>query len=102
MAKVTKKLQITLPKAVATELGIGPGTELSVEAAGDVVRLRPIEPTDESPRTESLIARLEAFDEASERQRQRDAYLRAQQPEIFADSARGWKREDLYDRGLPR
>jgi AbrB family looped-hinge helix DNA binding protein len=101
MAKVTEKLQITLPKAVATQLGIGPGTELVVEAAGEVIRLRPARV---APAKRDLEARLRDFDQDTERQRERDAQLRAAAPELFTASPdRGWRREDLYaDRGLRR
>ena len=101
MAKVTKKLQITLPKGLSTALGIGPGTELAVEAAGEVMRLRPVDSLTPSNPSDTQ-SKVEAFDEATERQRQRDARLRAEQPDLFENPTRGWKREDLYDRGLPR
>jgi bifunctional DNA-binding transcriptional regulator/antitoxin component of YhaV-PrlF toxin-antitoxin module len=38
MAKVTSKLQVTVPKALA-ENAIRPGDEIAWEAAGDVIRV---------------------------------------------------------------
>lgn len=99
MAKVTKKLQVTIPKAVADAHGIRPGADLSFESAGDVIRVRPR--TVRPGSTESGVQdRLRAFDEATERQRSRDALLRAS--DIFDLKERGWRREDLYTRGVPR
>jgi hypothetical protein len=42
--------------------------------------------------------RLKRFDEATRRQREREKQ-RGEQPLLLED--RGWKREDLYDRGRP-
>jgi AbrB family looped-hinge helix DNA binding protein len=41
MTKVTSKLQVTLPKAVAKQLGINPGDEIDWEIAGAELRLIP-------------------------------------------------------------
>lgn len=41
MGKVTSKLQLTLPKRLADELGIAPGDEIDFESAGDHIRLIP-------------------------------------------------------------
>lgn len=99
MAKVTKKLQVTIPKAVADAHGIRPGADLEFESAGEVIRVRPRQPV---PAADEPGDRLRAFDEATERQRARDATLPKEHPEIFENPGRGWRREDLYDRGLPR
>jgi bifunctional DNA-binding transcriptional regulator/antitoxin component of YhaV-PrlF toxin-antitoxin module len=90
MAKVTSKLQLTLPRALAKRYGIAPGDEVAWEAAGDVIRLVPTsaaEPVD-------IAERLRLFDKATERQHERER----QQP-VEPASDRGWKREDLYERG---
>jgi bifunctional DNA-binding transcriptional regulator/antitoxin component of YhaV-PrlF toxin-antitoxin module len=90
VAKVTSKLQVTLPKALAERYRIAPGDEITWEAAGDVIRVVP-------PRKKpaaSIAARLRLFDQATERQRQRDS-ARPKDPE----ATRGWTRDDLYDRG---
>ena len=39
MAKVTSKLQVTVPKALAEKYAIRPGDEIAWEAAGDVIRV---------------------------------------------------------------
>lgn len=89
MAKVTSKLQVTVPKALADRYGIEPGDEIEWEAAGDVIRVVP------SPRVgaSDLSKRRRLFDQATERQRDRE---RARRPE--AASERGWVREELYER----
>lgn len=94
MAKVTSKLQVTLPKAVADEYGIRPGSEIEFVPAGDVIRLV----TGSTVAPPSLERRLQLFDEATRRQRRREAAGgRLRRPK-----ARGWSREDLYRRGLSR
>lgn len=96
MAKVTSKLQITIPKRIADEYGISPGDELDFQPAGDAIRLIPAG----APRSARLspTERLRLFDEATKRQRAREASL------SVADSPveRGWTRDELYDRGEPR
>ena len=70
MSKVTSKLQVTIPKVVAERYGIHPGDEIHWEPAGEVIRVVP--PRLPSPRL-SLEERLRLFDEATERQRAREA-----------------------------
>ena len=41
MTKVTSKLQVSLPKALADQYGIRPGDDLAWEAAGDIIRVIP-------------------------------------------------------------
>lgn len=95
MAKVTSKLQVTLPKALAEQYGIRPGDEIEWVAAGDAIRVVPaarhrgVLPTEE---------RLKLFDEATERQRRRQRGRRKGKRPID----RGWTREELYERGGPR
>jgi bifunctional DNA-binding transcriptional regulator/antitoxin component of YhaV-PrlF toxin-antitoxin module len=93
MARVTSKLQVTLPKALAERYHIEPGDEIAWEAAGDVIR---VVPTRAKPGRDTG-ARLRVFDEATARQSQRDRAA------SFAPANdRGWTREELYDRGRPR
>ena len=40
-AKISSKGQLVLPKAVRDAYGLGPGSEVEVESAGDVIVLRP-------------------------------------------------------------
>ena len=92
MAKVTSKLQVTVPKALARQLGIRPGDEIEWEAAGETIRVTKAkrrQPADD------LKLRLELFDQATKRQRQRQSERRGPP----APRGRGWKREELYARG---
>jgi AbrB family looped-hinge helix DNA binding protein len=96
MAKVTSKLQVTVPKAIAAQYGIRPGDEIEWVPAGDAIRVVPagrgaVGATD-------LQSRLKLFDAATERQRLRQS----KRPRRPARGDRGWKREDLYDRARPR
>ena len=95
MSKVTSKLQVTVPKAVADRFGIKPGDEIQWEAVGAVIHLIP--PGVRRPRL-SVEDRLKAFDEATARQRRRQAKRRA----AGTMKGRGWRREDLYQRAQPR
>ena len=95
MSKVTSKLQVTLPKAIADRFGIRPGDQIEWETAGDAIRIHL------PSRTGSLdrAARLKLFDQGTQRQREREA---RQGAPSRSGGDRGWKREDLYDRGRPR
>ena len=93
MSKVTSKLQITIPKTVATHFGIQPGDELEWVEAGDTIRLglvgRP------SLSRASVAERLQWFDQATVRQQDRQT----NRPEAVTNQDRGWTREELYERG---
>jgi bifunctional DNA-binding transcriptional regulator/antitoxin component of YhaV-PrlF toxin-antitoxin module len=98
VSKVTSKLQVTIPKVIAEQYAIEPGTEVYFEPAGEAVRLRlAAEPPPEGHDTEY---RLRLFDEATKRLRRRQARVLAQLGVEATD--RGWRREDLYDRGVSR
>lgn len=94
MAKVTSKLQVTIPKTLAAEFGIEPGDDIEWSASGDAIRL--------SRRTKvrelDVRARLQLFDKATLRQKEREKAMK--RPRSGAD--RGWTREELYDRGRSR
>ena len=94
MGKVTSKLQVTVPKAVAEQFGIQPGDEIEWQPAGDFIRVFPT--TSPRKRDKDLKERLRRFDEAVERQRRRER--RGPRP---AGTGRGWTREELYRRGQP-
>jgi AbrB family looped-hinge helix DNA binding protein len=94
MSKVTSKLQVTIPKAVADAYGIVAGSEVFFEPAGASIRLR----LETDPLNLDLEERLALFDAETARQAQRDAVHCAVPP----PSDRGWTREELYDRALPR
>jgi bifunctional DNA-binding transcriptional regulator/antitoxin component of YhaV-PrlF toxin-antitoxin module len=102
MAKVTSKLQVTLPKALAARYGIEPGGEIEWEAAGETIRIHPIGARRDTDRVEE---RLRTFDQARERQRLRERARRKGRPAAKRPARardRGWKREDLYKRGRSR
>jgi AbrB family looped-hinge helix DNA binding protein len=93
VAKVTSKLQVTLPKALADRYGIAPGDEIEWEAAGDVIRVVPPRRSE----ARDVASRLKLFDQATARQRDRERRVRP-----APAAKRGWTREELYDRGRPR
>jgi len=88
MAKVTSKLQVTIPKQLARAYRIAPGDEIQWEAAGEVIRVVPAERSRESIAVED---RLRLFDQASERQQRRERSGARRAP----GRKRGWRREDL-------
>jgi AbrB family looped-hinge helix DNA binding protein len=96
MAKVTSKLQLTLPKRLAERYGISPGDEVEFAAAGDIIHLIP-GGRPRSPRL-SRPERLRLFDEASTRQREREERMNLP---AGPSPKRDWRREDLYGRGEP-
>lgn len=91
MSKVTKKLQVSVPKALAERYGIAPGDDLRWEAAGDVLRVIP--PDRQQPLRLTRFERLQLFDASTVRQRERQAHLH-----VEPTAERGWQREDLYER----
>lgn len=96
MSKVTSKLQLTLPKSIAAQLGIKPGDQIDWEIAGDIVRVIPV--SKRKRNKQHLQTRIRLFNAATQRQQEREAtfdpaLLRAAHPD------RGWTREDLYSRG---
>jgi AbrB family looped-hinge helix DNA binding protein len=91
MSKVTSKLQVTIPKAIAEQHAIRPGVEVRFVSVGDAIRLEP--PKSFKPLT--IAERLRIFDAATRR-------LRRKKWKGKPPADRGWTREELYDRGLPR
>ena len=94
MSKVTSKLQVTVPKALAERYGIRPGDDIRFEEAGEVLRVVPAS-ADATREGLDVEVRLRLFDDATERQRKREGQRRAGRV-----STRGWTREELYERGL--
>lgn len=99
MPKVTSKLQLTVPKAIADQYGIRPGDELQWVPAGEVIRVIPSKRRTRS-QVPTLEERLELFDKATQRQRRREGALRKTGAVPAKSGDRGWKREELYRRGL--
>lgn len=95
MAKVTSKLQVTLPRAIADRYGIRPGDDIQWQPAGTVIQVVP--PGKQAP-VLSLEDRLKLFDAATIRQKLRQR--RRGKPGRTVD--RGWRREDAYTRGRAR
>ncbi len=99
MAKVTSKLQLTLPKKIAEAHGISPGDQIEFESAGDVIRIyrREADVMDVNKASLSQAERLRLFEEATKRQRARERTLSISKDQSeVAD--REWTREALYDR----
>ena len=97
MAKVTKKLRSTVPKAIASQYGIRPGDRVELIPAGETIRMIP------SRRLKPISAqeRLCIFDGIIKRVDARAAEHNGK-PAHRGDD-RSWTREDLYDgRGLSR
>ena len=97
MSKVTSKLQVTVPKSIADRFNIKPGDSIEWEAAGEIIRVVP-----RRKRAKSAVApqdRLQHFDRATERQREREGTLDPALLAAPARAGRGWTRPDLYDRG---
>ena len=92
MAKITTKLQVTIPKVIADQYGIRPGDEIEWVAAGETIR---VVPPGRRARALDLETRLRMFDAATERQKRRQAVGRKARP----SRNRGWGREELYERG---
>lgn len=95
MSKVTSKRQITIPKRIADEYGIAEGDDVMWIAEGGAIKLLPHRQRAEAMGRED---RLHLFDQATDRQRKRDAERRTTSP----PEDRGWTREELYDRDRTR
>ena len=98
MSKVTSRLQVTLPKAIAEQLGIRPGDEINWEISGDAMRVIPAAKKRRARKKDDPSLRLRLFDQATRRQRQRETSL---DPALMRTvvAGRGWTREKLYTRG---
>jgi bifunctional DNA-binding transcriptional regulator/antitoxin component of YhaV-PrlF toxin-antitoxin module len=103
MAKVTSKLQLTLPKAIADQYKIRPGDELDWLPAGETMRVvKRSRSASRRADAATLQQRLRLFEQATARQEKRNDAFRKKHALGAQPSNRGWRREDLYDRGLPR
>ena len=93
ISRVTSKLQVTIPKAIAQRYGIEPGVDVEWLPAGDAIRVVP--PTGHA-RGPDRNRRLELFDRATERESARAGG----RSERGATVDRGWRRDDIYEHGL--
>jgi bifunctional DNA-binding transcriptional regulator/antitoxin component of YhaV-PrlF toxin-antitoxin module len=96
VAKVTSKLQVTVPKAIADQYRIKPGDEITWAPSGESIRVSTRRPLHAAL---AAASRLHLFDEATKRQKTRNETVTAA---ATKKGGRGWRREDLYDRGRPR
>ncbi len=94
MAKITSKYQVTVPKAIAARYSLRPGDDIDWVAAGEVIRVIPSGKPQAPGNPES---KLRLFDQATERHRRRRVPRKIKPPRD-----RGWRREDLYERGRSR
>ena len=100
MAKVTSKLQLTIPKVVADQYGIRPGDNVELSPSGGFIRMVPPLRRHEEVTTQEKV-RL--FKQLLERHRSgRKNQSKAHRAKAQAEAGRGWKREDLYTRGSSR
>jgi AbrB family looped-hinge helix DNA binding protein len=90
VSRVTSKLQVTIPKSIAQRYGIEPGEEIEWLPAGEAIRVVPHSDRLVPP---DRLRRLELFDRATDRQHAREVGTSQQ-----GGTARGWVREDLYER----
>ena len=95
MAKVTSKLQVTIPKRIAEEYGISPGDEIEFVPAGGSIR---VVKSGKHPTGHTPAERLALFDRATSRQKARQRSM----TRATASGGRGWTRDSLYDRGRSR
>jgi bifunctional DNA-binding transcriptional regulator/antitoxin component of YhaV-PrlF toxin-antitoxin module len=107
MAKVTSKLQLTVPKAIADRYKIRPGDTLEWVPAGDVIRVVPPNRSGGFQQTRSVEERLMLFRAMLDRQRRRERRPEnleepRERPWKPHEIERGWRREDLYTRGRTR
>lgn len=92
MAKVTSKLQVTIPKRIADVSGIRPGDSIVFQEAGEAIRVLP---PDTVPLTMlGRAQKLALFDAATRRQEAREKRALHRSSET-----RSWTREELYRRG---
>jgi AbrB family looped-hinge helix DNA binding protein len=91
VSRVTSKLQVTVPKALADRLGIRPGDEIEWSVSGQALR---IVPAVAPGATLDRERRLKLFDASTARQRVRQRRHRSPPA-----TSRGWTRDELYRRG---
>ena len=102
MSKVTSKLQLTVPKAIADQYGIRPGDDLQWIPEGETIRVE-LARRIRRRQTVTLEERIEMFDRGSERLTKIHRELSKKAARSGARRQdRDWTREELYHRGFPR
>ncbi len=109
---MTSKLQVTLPKAIADRYGVGPGSDVVFEPAGESIRVLVAREPGLGPSSGMSIADKQALlDAVSLRQAARNrrhrfartaAGRKANLGRKTKQAGRGWTREELCDRGRAR
>ena len=107
MSKVTSKLQVTLPKAIADRYGVAPGADLVFEPAGDSIRVLVAREPGQVEASASLTDKQALFEAATLRQAKRNRRYRLREgargaARVKAARGRGWSREELYERDRAR
>jgi bifunctional DNA-binding transcriptional regulator/antitoxin component of YhaV-PrlF toxin-antitoxin module len=92
MARVTSKLQVTVPKVIAQQFAIRPGDEIDWVPAGDGIRVVKRVSAQRKAAGSATNRRLWLFDEATRR-------LEQMPKSTESGDDRAWTREELYDRG---
>ena len=95
MAKVTSKLQVSIPKRMAEKHRLKPGDDIFWRDSAEAILLVPAATAQGAL---SVSERLALFDSATSRQQKRQRRA----PKASRAKNRGWKREDLYDRARTR
>ena len=106
VSKVTSKLQLTVPKAIAVHYGIKPGDELEFVPAGESIRIELVRRKTHAGQELTTEERLALFDANMKRidelQAEQLEEAKAKGTRTTRES-RGWTREEIYqDRGFPR
>jgi len=91
VSRVTSKLQVTLPKAIADLHHVRPGSEIQFESGIDCIRIVVGKSRLELP----LEEKLRLLKEMRKRQQLRNNDFRRPAKAV----RRGWVRDDLYQRG---
>lgn len=91
---MTSKLQVTIPKSLATRHKIKAGDDVEWSASADAIMIKP----QRASAAGSRAARLKTFDEATARQRRRQKTKTSR----TETAERDWTREELYRRGGSR
>jgi len=100
VSKVTSKLQLTVPRAIADQYGIKPGDELQWKPSGESIRIE-LRGRSKAGASLTLQEKIELFDRGTGRL----SKIRKQSPKLEmvpATRGRGWTRSDLYSSGFPR
>jgi bifunctional DNA-binding transcriptional regulator/antitoxin component of YhaV-PrlF toxin-antitoxin module len=105
MPKVTSKLQLTVPKAIADQYGIRPGDELNWVPAGESIRVELVRHKAKAGHELTTEERLALFDANTKWLDEVQAeQLKEAKDTCTTRENRGWTREELYEdeRGIPR